>query len=114
MAFRIVKDSQPLRELGGCHNTLLCERIIGAHAYDDGRAREWIDLPFANQRLEGSRSHNLGHLPGHSQNDRDTGPEEGHGEGCPGRPASLTDGNNDRCLYAGSSGERAVHHPFHQ
>jgi len=44
-------------------------------------------------------------VPVHSEDDSQTGPEEGDSERCPGGHAALPDGNDDRRLYAGDSGE---------
>ncbi len=53
-------------------------------------------------------------LPGHSQNERDTGSEEGHGGGCARHTSSLANRGDNGRLDAGDSGERAVHHQFDQ
>ena len=48
------------------------------------------------------------------QHDCDAGSEEGHRQGRAGRDAALTDGNDNRCLHAGDSRERAGDGQLHQ
>jgi hypothetical protein len=48
-------------------------------------------------------------VSGDSENDRDTGPEEGHSEGRAGCAPALPNGDDNGCLYAADSRERTGH-----
>lgn len=50
----------------------------------------------------------IAHLPGHTQNHRDAGPEEEDGEGCARCHAALTYRYHHGRLYARDSRERAI------
>lgn len=52
--------------------------------------------------------------PSHPAHDCDSGSEEGHSQGRAGRDAPLTDGDDNRCLHAGDSRERAGDGQLHQ
>ncbi len=69
-------------------------------------AASWTRTTFASGSCTSSLGARLAEadVPGHPQNDRNAGPEEGHSEGRSRCHAALTYGDDHRCLHAGDPG----------